>query len=86
MEFNENKKLSKITPMIGDHIVTISWRDTLGHTYSFSTLTVEYQDDFIKYNFKDAHMGARRGYYDAYAIRYKIVDQKVKIAYLYNSE
>ena len=69
MEFNENKKLSKITPMIGDHIVTISWRDTLGHTYSFSTLTVEYQDDFIKYNFKDAHMGARRGYYDAYAIR-----------------
>ena len=86
VEFNENKKLSKITPMIGDHIVTISWRDTLGHTYSFSTLTVEYQDDFIKYNFKDAHMGARRGYYDAYAIRYKIVDQKVKIAYLYNSE
>lgn len=86
VEFNENNKLEKITSMIGDHIVVDTWIDTLGHPYQFSTLTVEYQDDFVKYNFKDVHMRAQSGYYDAYTILYKIVDGKAKIAYLYDSE
>ena len=55
VEMGANKKLEKITAMVGDSVAAISWNDTLGNSVKFASLTVEYQDDFVKYNFKDAH-------------------------------
>ena len=86
VEMGANKKLEKITAMVGDSVAAISWNDTLGNSVKFASLTVEYQDDFVKYNFKDAHGASQRGFYGMYAIRYKMADKKAKIAYLYNKD
>ncbi|MBQ7514710.1 MAG: hypothetical protein IJS96_00385 [Schwartzia sp.] len=88
VDLNENKKLEKITAMYNGNPINTEWRDTINNKYTFSAITIEYQDGYDKYNFKDARMGATKGFYGAYSIRYKIDDKKKnhKIAYLYNKQ
>ena len=88
VDFNDDKKLSKITAMFGGTPINATWSDTVSRGYQFSTVTLEYQDGYIKYNFKNARMGATQGFYDAYSIRYKFDNdnKRIKIAYLYNEK
>ena len=88
VDFNADKKLEKITAMFGGDAINTQWRDTLDRGFSFAAVTMEYQDGYIKYNFKNARMAATMGYYGAYAIRYKIDEEKKthKVAYFYNKK
>lgn len=88
VDFNADKKLEKITAMFGGDAINTQWRDTLDRGFSFAAVTMEYQDGYIKYNFKNARMAATTGYYGAYAIRYKIDEEKKthKVAYFYNKK
>jgi len=88
VDFNEDGKLSKITAIFGNTPINTTWIDTVSRGYKFSTVTLEYQDGYVKYNFKNARMGATQGFYDAYSIRYKIDNEnkRIKIAYLYDEK
>lgn len=89
VEFNEDKKLSKITSMYGDKVISTKWRDTKGQEYEISAVAVDYQDNgYVRYTFKNSRAGSKNGYYGAYAIRYKIDEKshQPKVAYLYNKE
>ena len=86
VDFNSDKKLEKITSMYGGTPITTLWKDTADRSYNLSTVTVEYQDGYEKYNFKNSRMAPCKGFYDVYSIRFKLSDDKKqhKVAYMYN--
>ena len=88
VEVNENGKISKITAMFGGNPINTEWSDTLSRGFEFSAVTMEYQNGYVKYNFKNARMAAAPGFYGAYSIRYKVgtEGESCKIAYLYNKD
>lgn len=88
VDFNGDKKLEKITAVYGGNAINAAWRDTVDRGFDFAAVTIEYQDGYVKYNFKNARMAATPGYYGAYAIRYKIDEEKKKskVAYFYNKQ
>ncbi len=88
VEMNDQKKLSKITAMYNEQPIDIIWIDTKYSYYGkFAAIALEYQDGYIKYNFKDAHMQPSIGYYGAYSLRYKLDEKKTPtIAYCYNKD
>lgn len=88
VEMNEQKKLSKITAMYHEQTMDIEWFDTIHTCYGkFAVVAVEYQDGYIKYNFKNARMQPTKGYYNSYSLRYKLDEKKVPtIAYCYNKD
>jgi len=88
VEMNEQKKLSKITAMYHEQPMNIEWFDTTYSCYGdFSVVSVEYQDGFVKYNFKNARMQPTPGYYGSYSLRYKVDEKKVPtIVYCYNKD
>ena len=88
VDFNDDKKLEKITAQYSGTPINTEWIDTINNSFTFSIMTVEYQDGYVKYNFKNSRMAPTTGFYDAYSIRYKLSDDKKqhKIAYLYNKQ
>lgn len=88
VDFNDNKKMEKITAMYSGTPINTRWKDTADRGYTLSTVTIEYQDGYEKYNFKNSRMAPCRGFYNAYSIRYKLSDDKKqhKVAYLYNKQ
>ena len=88
VEFNEQKKLSKITAMINQLPIDKEWFDTTYSCYgSFAVIELEYQDGYIKYRFKNAQMQPKAGYYGAYSLRYKLDEkQNPTIVYFYNKD
>ena len=88
VEMNEQKKLSKITAMYNERPVDIGWFDTRYYQYSnFAVVALEYQDGYVKYNFKDASMQPVTGYYGAYSLRYKLNEKQIPtIAYCYDKD
>lgn len=88
VDFNGDKKIEKITAMYGGNAINTQWKDTVDRGFNFAAVTMEYQDGYVKYNFKNSRMAATKGYYDAYAIRYKIDEEKKtnKVAYFYNKQ
>lgn len=89
VEVGDDKKISKITSMYGDKVISTVWRDTKGQEYNISAVAVDYQDNgYVRYTFKNSRAGSKSGYYGAFAIRYKIDEKskQPKVAYLYNKE
>ena len=88
VDFNGNKQLEKITSMYSGTPIDTLWKDTADRGYTLSTVTVEYQDGYEKYNFKNSRMAPCHGFYNVYSIRYKLSDDKKqhKVAYLYNKD
>ena len=88
VEMNEQKKLSKITAMYNERPIDIGWFDTRHYQYSnFAVVALEYQDGYVKYNFKDASMQPVTGYYGAYSLRYKLNEKQIPtIAYCYDKD
>ncbi len=88
VEMNEQKKLSKITAMYNEQPFDQEWFDTKHTCYgNFAAVAMEYQDGYVKYNFKNARMQPTTGYYGSYSLRYKLDDKKVPtIAYCYNKD
>ncbi len=88
VDFNDNKQLEKITAMYSGTPINTRWKDTADRGFTLSTVTIEYQDGYEKYNFKNSRMAPCRGFYNAYSIRYKLSDDKKqhKVAYLYNKQ
>lgn len=87
VDMNSDGKLEKITAMYGGIPINIFWRDTLNNCYSFSAITVEHQDGYDKYIFKNARMASTKGFYGAYSVRYRIDEKKKhKVAYFYNKQ
>jgi len=88
VDFNGDKKIEKITAMYGGNAINATWKDTVDRGFDFAAVTMEYQDGYVKYNFKNSRMAAAPGYYGAYAIRYKIDEEKKthKVAYFYNKQ
>ena len=87
VDMSSDGKLEKITAMYGGTPINIFWRDTLNNCYSFSAITVEHQDGYDKYNFKNARMAATKGFYGSYSVRYRIDEKKKhKVAYFYNKQ
>ena len=86
VEFNEEKKLNKISAMQGGVPISIDWQDNLNNKFKFCAVTVEYPENRVKYNFRSSRMEATPGFYDAYSIAYKIDDAKKPpaVAYMYN--
>lgn len=92
VEMNEDKKLSQIIALFNNKPINIEWNDSSYAYYgSFAAISVEYQDGYIKYNFKDEKMQPTKGYYQFYSIRYKLDDKdktnlKPIIAYGYDKD
>ena len=88
VDFNEQKKLSKITAMINQLPIDKQWFDTTYSCYgNFAVIELEYQEGYIKYNFKNAQMQPKAGYYGAYSLRYKLDEnQNPTIAYCYDKD
>jgi len=88
VEMNEQKKLFKITAMYNEQPFDQEWFDTKHFCYGkFAVVAMEYQDGYVKYNFKNARMQPTTGYYGSYSLRYKLDDKKVPtIAYCYNKD
>lgn len=88
VDYNEENKLSKITVMQGGIPIAVDWQDTLNRKFKFSAVTVEYTNTQIRYNFKSSRMAAVPGFYDAYAIGYKIDETKknTPVAHRYDKE
>lgn len=88
VECNEENKINKITAMQGGIPIAVDWQDTLNHKYKFSAVTIEYTNTQVRYNFRSSRMAAVPGFYDAYAIGYKIAEGKknTPVAYLYDKE
>lgn len=76
VETNEDKKLSQITALFNNKPINTEWNDSSYAYYgSFAAITVEYQNGYVKYNFKDEKMQPTSGYYQFYSIRYKLDDK-----------
>lgn len=88
VEMNEQKKVAKITAMYKEQPLDQEWFDSRYTCYgSFAVISMEYQDGYVKYNFKNARMQPATGYYGSYSIRYKLDDKLVpRIAYYYNKD
>lgn len=92
VEMNEDKKLSQIIALFNNKPINTEWNDSSYAYYgSFAAITVEYQDGYIKYNFKDEKMQPTNGYYQFHSIRYKLDDKdktnlKPVIAYGYDKD
>lgn len=88
VEFNEDKKLNKITAMNGGTPISAEWTDTLNRKYTFSAVTIEYTDKQTRYNFRNTRMAATPGYYGAYTIGYKNPEngKETSAAYLYDKD
>ena len=87
VEMNDKNKPAKISTMYGGTVISHNWQDTKGQSFNISSVTMEYQDGYVKYNFRNTRAAAKPGYYGAYAIRYKIDDNnRAKVAYFYNKE
>lgn len=74
--------------MYNERSVDIGWFDTRYYQYSsFAVVALEYQDGYVKYNFKDASMQPVTGYYGAYSLRYKLNEKQIPtIAYCYDKD
>lgn len=87
VDLNDNKAVEKVTSMYAGSAINTEWRDIQNRKFNAACITLEYQDGYIKYNFKNSRMNATKGYCGAYSIRYKIDEQNNrKIAYLYNKK
>ena len=87
VEMNDKKQISKITSMDGGKPIDTEWIDTSDDLlYEFASVTMEYQDGYVKYVFRNNYGASAEGLHYAYSIRYKY-DEKKKIpiiAYLYD--
>lgn len=88
VEFNEDKKLNKITAMNGGTPISAEWTDTLNRKYTFSAVTIEYTDKQTRYNFRNTRMAATPGYDGAYTIGYKNPEngKETSAAYFYDQD
>ena len=87
VDMNSDGKLEKITAMYGGAPINTLWRDTLNNCYSFSAITIEHQDGYDKYNFKNARMASTKGFYGAHSVRFRVDEKKRhKVAYFYNKQ
>lgn len=87
VEQNDQKKMAKITAVYNEKPINILWFDTTYSYYgNFASITMEYQNGYVKYSFKDENMEPVYGYYKAYSIRYKQDEKnkKATIAYCYD--
>lgn len=88
VEMNKDNKVEKISAMYGGKLVNANFYDILQNEHGlFSVISIDYQEGYIKYTFKDALMQPAKGFYGAYSVRFKLNDKNVPImAYFYNKD
>ncbi len=88
VEMNNKKQIIKITSLDGGKPIDATWEDTMNKAYwgSFAVVSIEYQDNYAKYVFKDQNLYPVDGLYGAYSIRYKFDGLKKQFtdAYVYD--
>ncbi len=89
VEFNDQKKLSKVEYRRGDKPADTNWRytDIPTENNRFSSIAVSYQEGYVRYTFKDAKGNPTAGFFAAHSLRYRLGEKGEKTAvFLYNKD
>lgn len=84
----EKGKVKTITAMYGEKPVNTLWQDVIRSNLndSFSKIEITYDEDGMKYDFKNTAGESSRGFYHANAMKFKLDEKKqVHSAYFYDA-